>query len=354
MPSGKDVLQSLQPSPSRARPGGPLLLRAEPDRRQETDQCEPIEDSGLYDLVKGAQSGSDDRTLIGRLFEIGESKQEIVLDLQPSTRSPQQEPSLRRWEPNLPSIGIGEQEGDLERVWKGTPQDVGLDGVLRRPEAAQEMEEIEVTAPRQSRPTSQFPSVTSPAIVPLHLIPLLPSPSPKRRRRSSGLSLNQTDTVVDDYSGRGGLTNVTGGITPSPQPSPLSVRSNLSASSTGISRTLAYAMDQMNITHLPDYLPLRDAELEDPAMTRQDEVKHEGDVLTRLKTVRFEESTSGPPELTERLWGDAVLAVATACTHEESGHKVEVGVRREQDKGTICVRDAIVNTAGGHSDIRKG
>ncbi|KAI9462766.1 hypothetical protein BJY52DRAFT_1210559 [Lactarius psammicola] len=244
----------------------------------------------------------------------------------------------------------------LERVSKDTqPRSAGSDDVLHGPEAARE---IENPGPRQSPPSSQ---PVAPSALPLHLIPLLPqkSPSSKRQRRSIGLSSDQTDEVADDFSGRGspGQPNATGGTNPSPQSLRLRLQ-NFSAESAGISRTLAYAMDQMNATHSSDYLPLRRAEPEKLVVTREAEVDREGDVATRPKTVRFEESTCPPAELAERLWTDAIQAVNTAHAHEESDQKTERAAQSdEQDEGATCGQDATIggkNTASGKGRVPEG
>ncbi len=361
MLSGREKIP--QPSPPHARAEG--RPKTVPDGRREADLCEPIQNTGLHDIVRSARTGpsesSHEHTLIEcekRIFEIGELEQG-VLDLQPSTHSSEQRLILRTSESHPRSSGVEEEEDgqgvsdrNLEEVSKDTPpRDAGSGDVLHGPEAAREMEN---PGPRQSPGPPSSPSVT-PSALPLHLIPLLPqkSPSSKRQRRSIGLSSNQTDKVADDFSGRGGsgLPNVTGGTSPSPQ----SLRSrlqNFSSESAGISRTLAYAMDQMDATHSSDYLPPRSAELEKLVMTREAEVDREGDVATtRPKTVRFEESTCQPAELAERLWADALQAAVTARTHEESEQKMERATQSdEQDEGVTCAHDATVG-AGGKREI---
>ncbi|KAH9026270.1 hypothetical protein EDB83DRAFT_1928204 [Lactarius deliciosus] len=335
-----EKMPQLSPPPSagghpKTEPGGP-------------DPCEPIQNS-LHDIIvksarTGPEEGSHEPTTLTecekRTFEIGEPERG-VLDLQ---QNPEKRLTLRMSESH-PCSSHGASNEDLESVSKDTPRISGSGDVLHGPEAAHEMEN---PGPRQSSISSQ-PVTPSPSALPLHLIPLLPqkSPSPRRQRRSIGLSSNQTD---DDASGPGGLPNAAGGTTPSPQSLRLRLQ-NFSAESAGISRTLAYAIDQMDATHSPDYLPPGGAELEKPGAG---EVDREGDAATRPKTVRFEENTYQPAELAERLWSDAVQAAVTARMHEESEQKTEGDAQGEQDEGATCGQDAAVcekSAAGGERDI---
>lgn len=309
-----------QPSPPHARAEGPP--KTEPDGRWGADLCEPNQHS-LQDMAKSARTGpspsegSREHTHEERIFEIGELEQG-VLRPQPSTRSPEQRLVLRRSQshPRASRRGVEKQadrHGSLERVSKHTSRNAESgDGQG----AALEMME-NPGYHRQSLPTSQ-PVTPSPTL-PLHLIPLLPlkSPSSKRQGRSIGPLPNQVDKVADDFSGRGGLTGRTSPSTQKENLRGLRLQ-NCSAESAGISRTLAYAMDQMNATN---FLPLRGAELEKLVMTRE----AEGDVATRSKTVRFEESTCHPAELAEHLWTDAVLAAATCGQGATIGEKIPEG-----------------------------
>ncbi|KAH9174806.1 hypothetical protein EDB89DRAFT_474283 [Lactarius sanguifluus] len=313
--------QSAEGHP-KTEPGGP-------------DPCEPIQNSLHDDIIvksarTGPEEGSHEPTALTecekRAFEIGELERG-VLDLQ---QNPEKRLTLRMSESH-PRSSHGASNEDLESVSKDTPRISGSGDVLYGPEAAREMEN---PGPRQS-PISSQPVTPSPSALPLHLIPLLPqkSPSSRRQRRSIGLSSNQTD---DDASGPGGLPNAASGTSPSPQSLRLRLQ-NFSAESTGISRTLAYAIDQMDATHSPDYLPLGGAELEKPGAG---EVDREGDAATRPKTVRFEENTYQPAELAERIWSDAVQAALTARMHDESEQKTERDAQGEQDEGATCGKDA--------------
>ncbi|KAN0129689.1 hypothetical protein V8E53_012509 [Lactarius tabidus] len=312
MLSGKEEIS--QPSPSHIED-----LPTEPDGRQGT-----VQDS-LHDTLVG---GHEPTLIEKRIFETDASE-------------------------SHPRFSGSEEEdfstGNLERYSNDTSGDAGLGEALhRRPEATLE---IENPGPHQSPPSSQ---PITPSALPLHLIPLLPqvSPSLKRQRQSIGLSSNQADKAADDLSVGG--ANATGGTTPSPQ----SLRShlqNFSAEPAGISRTLAYAMDQMNVT------PLRGAELEDTAMTEESEVEVncEGDEATRPKTVRFEESTSQPSvELAERLWTDAVKAAVTARMREESEQKTKRAAQNSsQNDGVSCRQDGTVggeNTTDGTPEEAEG
>ncbi|KAH9059591.1 hypothetical protein EDB87DRAFT_1832092 [Lactarius vividus] len=331
----------LQASPPPSTEGHP---KTEPDGRREADPCESIQNSLHEIIVKSARTGPEEGrhepTLTEcekRKFEIEELERE-VLDLQPT---PEQRLSLRMSE-FYPRSSHGASKEDLKSVSKDTRRIAGPGDVLRVPEAAQEMENL---GPLQS-PISSQPVTASPSALPLHLIPLLPpkSPSSRRQRRSIGLSSNQTD---GDASGPGGLPNATGGTSPSPQSLRLCLQ-NFSAKSAGISRTLAYAIDQMDATHSPDYLPLGDTEL------GAGEVDREGDAATRPKTVRFEENTYQPAELAERLWSGAVQAAVTARMHEESEEKMVRGAQGEQDEEATCGRDVTVSensVAGGEREM---
>ncbi|KAI9444170.1 hypothetical protein H4582DRAFT_2053873 [Lactarius indigo] len=248
------------------------------------------------------------------------------------------------------SSGIEEQKGhhgafngDLERGLEDTPRSAGSVDRLHGPEGAPEN-----PGPRQSPPSSQLVA-PSPSALPLHLIPLLPqkTPSSKRERRSIGLPSTQTD---DDASRPGSLPSATGGTGPSPQSLRLRLQ-NSSTESAGISRTLAYAMDQMDATHSPDYSPPGGAELE---KLWAGEADREGDTVTRPKTVRFEGNTHQPVNLAERLWTDAVQAAATVRMHEESEQKKESEAQNEQDEGVTCGKDTTVDkksTAGGKREM---
>lgn len=328
-----EKISQLSPPPSaeghpKTEPGGP-------------DPCEPIQNS-LHDIIvksarTGPEEGSHETTTLTecekRTFEIGELERG-VLYLQ---QNPEKRLTLRMSESH-PRSSHGTSNEDLESVSNDTPRVAGSGDVLHGPEAAREMEN---PGPRQS-PISSQPVTPSPSALPLHLIPLLPqkSPSSRRQRRSIGLSSNQID---DDASGPGGLPNAAGGTSPSPQSLRLRPPSqNFSAESAGISRTLAYAIDQMDATHSPDYLPLGG------------EVDREGDAATRPKTVRFEENTYQPAELAERLWSDAVQAAATARMHEESEQKMENDAQGEQDEGATCGQDAAISeksAAGGEREM---
>ena len=351
MLSGKEGIP--QPSPPLAHAEG--LQTAEPDGRREADLCEPVQNS-LHETVKSARTGpsegSHEHTCESKIYEIGKLEQGVLdLQLQRSPCSPEQRPILHTSESLSHSSGVDEEEDrrgisktDLEISSKDTPRDVGSGDVLH--EQLQATQETENPGPHQSLPSSQ---PVTPSALPLHLIPLLPqaSPSPKRQRRSIGLSSNQTDNFADDFSGRGGLPDATAGSTPSPHRRRLP---NFSAESAGISRTLAYAMDQMNDT------PLGGAELEELAVTREAEVDCEGDGATRPKIVRFEESTRQPVELAERLWAEAVQAAATARMQEESepemGRETQSGKRGEEN---TCGRDHATtggkNTAGEEVEL---
>jgi hypothetical protein len=304
MLSGKEEIS--QPSPSHIEG----LSTTEPDGRQGTDP-KPVQDS-LHDILVGGH----EPTLIEKgIFETDASE-------------------------SHPRFSGSEEEdfsiGNLERDSNDTSEDADLGEALHgRPEATLE---IENPGPHQSPPSSQ---PITPSALPLHLIPLLPqvSPSLKRQRQSIGLSSNQADKAADDLSVGG--ANATGGTTPSPQ----NLRShlqNFSAEPAGISRTLAYAMDQMNVT------PLRGAELEDTAMTEV-EVNCEGDEATRPKTVRFDEESTPQPsvELAERLWTDAVQAAVTARMREESGQKTKRAAQNSSQDGTVGGE----NTAGGTPEV---
>ncbi|KAH8984924.1 hypothetical protein EDB92DRAFT_2116912 [Lactarius akahatsu] len=309
---------------------------------------EPIQNS-LQDIIvksarTGPEEGSHEPTTLTecekKTFEIGEPEQG-VLDLQ---QNPEKRLTLRMSESH-PRSSHGASNEDLESVSKDTPRIAGSGDVLHGPEAAREMEN---PGPRQSPMCSQ-PVTPSPSALPLHLIPLLPqkSPSSRRQRRSIGQSSNQTD---DGASGPGCLPNAAGGTSPSPQSLRLRLQ-NLSAESAGISRTLAYAIDQMDATHPPDYLPPGGAELEKPGAG---EVDREGGAATRPKTVRFEENTYQPAELAERVWSDAVRAAVTARMHEESEQKMESDAQGEHDEGATCGQDAAVcekSAAGGEREM---
>jgi hypothetical protein len=331
MLSGKE-----QPSPSHACTTEGLP-KTEPDGRQGANP-EPAQDT-LHDMVKSARAehseGSHEHTLIeDRTFELG----------QPSTPplELEQRPFLHTFESEEDHHDVS--IGNLERDSKDTPQDACSGDVLHgRPEAILDME----NPGSHNLPPSSQPITPS---LPLHLIPLLPqvSGSPKRQRRSLGLSSNHVDQAADDFIGSS--ANATGGTTPSPQ----SLRSrlqNFSAEPAGISRTLAYAMDQMNIT------PQRGAELEELSMTREAEVDYGGDEAIRPKTVRFEESTSqlADSELAEHLWTDAVQAAVTARMREESEQKMERASQGGRpDDGVSCRQGATVggeNTAGGMPEV---
>lgn len=324
------MLSGHEPSPARTEGPSP-----EPDGRREVGQCESIQNS-LHGTIKsswtGASEGSHERALIEsekRTFEIGELEQG-GLDLQPSTRSPERRPILRMSDSHPRSSGVEEQPEDRHGASSGnletdTPRDAGSGDVLHGPETAEEME-------NQSPPSSQ---PVTPSTLPLHLIPLLPqqSPSSKRQRDAAG------------------------GASPSPQSLRLRPQNFSAEPGAGISRTLAYAMDQMNATHSSDYPPLRDAELEERVITRDSEVEvdREGDAATRPKTVRFEESTRQPVELAERLWTNAVQAIAaSARTGEGSEQKTEITTQSgEQGEGPTFEQDATVgvkNTEGGSGE----
>ncbi|KAF8268341.1 hypothetical protein EI94DRAFT_1829573 [Lactarius quietus] len=347
--------EKVLPSPPHTRTGSRTegLLATE---LQEVDLCEPVQNS-LHDTLAarsartGPSEGSHEHTLIeceNKIFETGESEQNTSIirtsESLPHTSGVQVQED-RHGVSNV-NLGSGLDSKDTPR---DTPGDAETGDVLhRRSEASLE---IENPGSRQSPPTSQDVTPSSlPLPLPLHLIPLLPqtTPSPKRQRRSIGFPSNQADIVADDFSGRGSLPNATG-TTSSPQ-SLRSHHQNFSAESTGISRTLAYAMDQMNTT------PLCDAEPEELVMTSEAEADREGDEATRPKTVRFEDplNTCQPAELAECLWTDTVQAIATARMHEESEPKVKRGTQSgKQDEAAICGQDATVggnSTAGEQED----
>ena len=320
MLSGKEEISQPSPSHARATEGLPKS-----DGQEEADP-EPVQDN-LHDIVEGARQVLIEK----KSFEIGELEQEVFHTSEEDCRD----------------VSIGNL-----RDSKDTPPDECSGDVFHvRPEATLE---IENPGPRQS-PSSSQP--ITPSALPLHLIPLLPqvSPSPKRQRRSLGPSSNQADTVTGDFI-RGG-DNATGGTIPSPH----ILRSRLqnsSAEPVGISRTLAYAMDQMNAT------PLRGAELEELVMTGEAKMEREGDEATRPKTVRFEASTSQTADLAERLWTDAVRAAATARMHEESEQKMKRAAQSgsedatsEMDANAWCTTESgsgSVEQASGNGSETKG
>jgi hypothetical protein len=310
MLSGKE---EIIPQPSQLLVDRESLPNTETDGRLEVDPYEHVQNS-LHDTVESAgrtepwPEGSHEHSCENKIFEIGELEQGVLdLHLQRRPCSPEQRPILHTPEslPRLGSSDVEEEEdrhgvsrGNLEQYQysKDTPRDEVPDVLNGRPEVVLNPET------RQS-PSSQPVAVTgTPSALPLHLIPLLPqsSPSPKRQRRSAEFSSNQTENLTDDFGERGGLPSVTGG-------SPQSLRTQLqtfSAESAGISRTLAYAMDQMHAT------PLHSAGLEE-LVTMGGKVDHysEGDGATKPKTVRFKRQ---PTELAERLWAEA-----TAKTDEK-------------------------------------
>ena len=297
-----------QPPPSHARTTEGL---PKSDGREEAD---PDVQDNLHDIVKSA--GEYRHVLIEKkTFEIGELEQEVL----PSIHSHERQRVLHTSEEDCHDVS-------LERDSEDTPRDECPSDVLHvRPEASLEMEN---PGPHQS-PSSPQP-ITPPAL-PLHLIPLLPqvSTSPKRQRRSLGPSFNQADTVTDDFMGGG--DNATGGTIPSPH----NLRSHIQNPSTepaGISRTLAYAMDQMNAT------PSRGAEREELAMVKEAEEDCGGDEATRPTTVRFEDSTSQSAELAERLWTDAVQAAATSRMHEESEQRMKRAAQSSSEDEGVSLR----------------
>ena len=302
MPSGKEGIP--QPSLPHAHTG---LSTTGPDGRREADLCDPVQDS-LHDIVKRARTGppesTHEHTCESKLFEIGELEQGTLdLQLQQSQCSPEQRSILRTSESLSGSSAVEVEEdhpsvskGNLEISSKDTPRDAGSGDVLHgRPQATREIENPE---PHHTPPSSQ---PVTPSALPLHLIPLLPqtSPSPQRQRRSIGLSSDQADNFADDFSGRGGLPDATARSKSLPRRRRLP---NFSTESAGISRTLAYAMDQ--------------------------------------------ESTHQPVELAGRIWTEPVQAATTARMHEESEPEMGRGTQSgKQGEGNTCGQDHA--TTGG-------
>ena len=288
------------------------LPNTEPDERGEVDPYEHVQNS-FHDTVESAArtpEGSHEHTCENKTFEIKELEQGALdLNLQRRPCSPEQRPILHTSEslPRSGSSDVEEEEEDRHGISRGNLEQhhYSKDTPIVGDEAPDVLngrsEEALNPEPRQ-RPSSQPIAATgTPSGLPLHLIPLLPqsSPSPKRQRRSIELSSsNQTENVTDDLGERGGLPSATTGG------SPQSLRTHLqtfSGESAGISRTLAYAMDQLHAT------PLRSTGLEELGMNPgmmggKVDRPSEGDRATKPKTVGFKRQ---PAELAERLWAEA-------------------------------------------------
>ncbi|KAI0246178.1 hypothetical protein BJV78DRAFT_1256986 [Lactifluus subvellereus] len=176
----------------------------------------------------------------------------------------------------------------------------------------------------------------APSALPLHLVPLLPQRNtpPKRRQPSINPFVDRNDEDPAEPHWHRSPPHSTGETPPTVQSEFWEFQTR-TAESSGISRTLAYAMSHMESMGPVRSLPLHDGKLDHLVTPKETEVDHNEEIGTKQEAVDLGERTSKSPGGADSLGTDGIQVDAIAMPRDTTARETNGEVKRGDARAEI-------------------
>lgn len=340
MVSGQDI---RLPHLSLSSTDTSLAAGPDSDERREADVRKRIM-NGLRDMLRSAetvrdailsaqsQEDSHEHALVEYEERVAAIQALVhgALSLQLHIKTPEHESDLRMPDWHTPS-NLTEKEKHVisSKITSESAGSSGKDGVFLDLEMGGEEENLDPKPPQSLVPPQS--NHDAPSTVPLHLVPLLPQRNtpPNRRQLSIYPFVDKNDEDPPEPHRHRSPPHSTGETPPVVQGELLEFQTR-TAESSGISRTLAYAMSQMESMGPVGSLPLHDGKPDQLVTPKGTEVDHNEEIGTKQEAVKLGERTLKFPGEAERLGLGAVQVDTIATMRDATAHEMDGEVKRRE------------------------